>query len=423
MNKNSKEPRSSRSGFDRIRNRRHKPLFEEELQEEIKRDDRAEEKAAPAAPAAHTGSKKSGILRTVKIAARVILDEIALFAKKIMANRSSRIITVAAAVCVIGLAAIITVTAAVTARSEENTPPDADLAPVSGRIEEAGGAGTEVNTEIAAVDEKTSETSSETESTESLNSVTVTFWGKESATYDTEATTVGEFITESEIVLTDAQLANIDTSLPIGADITISADVVTYEKETVEEVLEFKTEYRESTLYPAGTTKTTQYGKNGSQSRVFTITYVNGVEVSREQTASWIDSSPVTQIVVKGTGSTASSTPAVTPSAGGGGTFVGSDGVERTYTHYIDVRATCYYVGGTTASGIPADENVIAVDPSVIPLGTKVYVTGNYGDFGVRIAADTGGNIKGYTIDVCIDPNHPLAGTFGWRDMRVYFLA
>ena len=63
------------------------------------------------------------------------------------------------------------------------------------------------------------------------------------------------------------------------------------------------------------------------------------------------------------------------------------------------MRATCYYVGGTTASGLPADESVIAVDPSVISLGTRVYVTGAYGDFGERIAADTGGNIIGNTID------------------------
>ena len=55
----------------------------------------------------------------------------------------------------------------------------------------------------------------------------------------------------------------------------------------------------------------------------------------------------------------------------GPNTFIDADGNVREYAYYIDVRATCYYVGGTTASGLPADESVIAVDPSVISLGTR----------------------------------------------------
>lgn len=467
--------------------KRHKPLFEEELQEEIRIGERTEQ-ARMSASANRGGSKKGGFFRTAKIAAKVILEEVADLFKRTLAKRSARTVVVAAAVCVVGLAAIITVAAAASSRKDDDVAADANLAPEVGQIEvadsandpanEAETAGADGNqtddgsnnilaalgkdddttdesepedenefrADVAedtepdgddeestegstAEDETETDTSDEAEETEKgANTVTVSFWGKESATYETDATTVGEFLTESGIELTDAQRGNIDTSLPIGGDITISADVVTYDKETVDEVIEFKTEYRESAEYPAGTTKTTQYGKDGSQTREYTVTYVNGAEVSREQTASWINSSPVTQIIVTGTGSAADDNPEAdppvsSPAPSGGGTFVGADGIERAYTHYIDVRATCYYVGGTTATGLPADENVIAVDPSVIPLGSTVYVTGDYGDFGVRIAADTGGSIKGYKIDVCIDPNDPRAGTFGWRDMRVYFLA
>ena len=66
------------------------------------------------------------------------------------------------------------------------------------------------------------------------------------------------------------------------------------------------------------------------------------------------------------------------------------------YKKKITVRAYAYTGGGRTAMGTKARVGAIAVDPSVIPLGTKVYVEG----YGYARAEDTGGNIKGNTIDV-----------------------
>ncbi len=70
----------------------------------------------------------------------------------------------------------------------------------------------------------------------------------------------------------------------------------------------------------------------------------------------------------------------------------------------ITVTATAYCLGGTTATGMPVGRGIIAVDPGVIPLGSRVHVSG-YGD---AIAADTGGSIYGNKIDVwlpCGDAN------------------
>lgn len=61
----------------------------------------------------------------------------------------------------------------------------------------------------------------------------------------------------------------------------------------------------------------------------------------------------------------------------------------------IYVKAYAYTGGGYTASGLKAKKGVIAVDRSVIKLGTKVYVPG----YGYAVAADTGGAIKGNIID------------------------
>jgi 3D (Asp-Asp-Asp) domain-containing protein len=89
----------------------------------------------------------------------------------------------------------------------------------------------------------------------------------------------------------------------------------------------------------------------------------------------------------------------------------------------ITVKATAYTAScagcsGTTNTGINIKDNpnakVIAVDPSVIPLGSKVYIKG-YGEY---TAADTGGAIKGNRIDVFI-PSEQAALNFGRKQLTV----
>lgn len=83
--------------------------------------------------------------------------------------------------------------------------------------------------------------------------------------------------------------------------------------------------------------------------------------------------------------------------------------------------AYCYGCSGTTAYGIDLranpNEKVIAVDPTVIPLGTKVLVEG----YGEAIAGDTGGAIKGNRIDIFI-PSYDDAIDFGVKELTVKIL-
>ena len=62
----------------------------------------------------------------------------------------------------------------------------------------------------------------------------------------------------------------------------------------------------------------------------------------------------------------------------------------------LTVSATCYDLSGTTATGMPVGHGVVAVDPSVVPLGTRMYVPG----YGNGVAADVGSGIKGAVIDL-----------------------
>lgn len=77
----------------------------------------------------------------------------------------------------------------------------------------------------------------------------------------------------------------------------------------------------------------------------------------------------------------------------------------------MTMTATAYCLTGTTATGMPVGRGVIAVDPSVIPLGTRVHVSG-YGD---AIAADIGGAINGNIIDVWL----PCADAYAWGTRTV----
>ncbi len=72
---------------------------------------------------------------------------------------------------------------------------------------------------------------------------------------------------------------------------------------------------------------------------------------------------------------------------------------------------------GLTATGIAARRGIVAVDPDVIPLGTRVYVPG----YGFALAADTGGAIIGDRIDLCIE-DYDEAWDFGRKQIKVYIL-
>jgi 3D (Asp-Asp-Asp) domain-containing protein len=83
-------------------------------------------------------------------------------------------------------------------------------------------------------------------------------------------------------------------------------------------------------------------------------------------------------------------------------------------TRELVVDAVAYHLPGVTASGIPVGPGVIAVDPSVIPLGTQVFVPG----YGPAVAADTGSAIRGNIIDLWM-PSTADARAWGRRTVTI----
>ena len=92
------------------------------------------------------------------------------------------------------------------------------------------------------------------------------------------------------------------------------------------------------------------------------------------------------------------------------------------YSQMMGMEATAYLptdgsAEGLTAMGIPATYGIVAVDPDIIPLGTRVYIPG----YGEALAADTGGAIQGYRIDLCME-DYGEAMDFGRRNVTVFVL-
>lgn len=155
-----------------------------------------------------------------------------------------------------------------------------------------------------------------------------------------------------------------------------------------------------------------QEGKNGEKEVTTLVTYEDGKEVAREIVSETITKSSRDKIIIQGT------YPYMP---------VSRSGSIMSYSKVIEVRATAYWavsgVGRTyTASGRKAVWNpdgysTIAVDPSIIPYGTKLFIQ----NYGFAIAADTGTSIKGNKIDVYFN-TYDQACSWGVKYVKVYVL-
>ena len=84
-------------------------------------------------------------------------------------------------------------------------------------------------------------------------------------------------------------------------------------------------------------------------------------------------------------------------------------------------EATAYSVTGTTANGGTTTRRTVAADPSILPAGTRIRVTGAGRYSGLYVVKDTGPKIAGRRIDIYI-PSRSEAKRFGKRRVKVWVL-
>lgn len=239
--------------------------------------------------------------------------------------------------------------------------------------------------------------------------------------------TYGETV-EEVLTRLDAQLDEddeIDVALDAetydGMHITISR--VTHVTETYSQTVAYGTDYVEDADLPEGYEKVTSAGADGEVVCTASVTYVNGEEVAREVVASAVTKEPVNKVVTVGTAEVKKGELFI-----GDGVIVTPEGDVYTYTSTKQVKATAYThtdagCDKTTATGTTVRWGTVAVDPKVIPYGTRMYIVSNDGKYvyGLSVAEDCGGAIKNNRIDLYM-PTTSQCYAFGVRNCTIYFL-
>ncbi len=221
---------------------------------------------------------------------------------------------------------------------------------------------------------------------------------------------------ESEDIVAPAE----ETQVSQGIKITVSR--VTYkEVTTTQEIAYTSKSVQDETLYK-GMKKIQTAGKKGSQSVVTRQKLVNGAVASSEVVNTSVLEPPVDQVTLVGTKKKPSSAYA---SFSANGTLTDHDGNVVNYRKSITGRCTAYTGGGRTSTGRSASFGLVAVNPSVIPYGSKLYICSPDGRtvYGYATAADTGGGVmNGRIVADLYYPTSSQCRSFGVRNMKIYVL-
>ncbi len=241
--------------------------------------------------------------------------------------------------------------------------------------------------------------------------------------------TVGDLLERMNIPLSATDEVSIDLSNYTQDGMSINISKYTYDRVEAVEPITYTTDRVANASMAKGTEKVKQAGKNGSARVTYYVTYKDGVEVDREPISSEMITAPTNQITEYGTkSSTVASNDRIASdkrNKNGSGVLTFKSGNTLTYSRVINGSATAYTAkpGALTASGKPVYVGGVAVDPKVIPLGTKLYITTPNGKivYGMATAIDTGGAIKGNIVDLFFNTYNECI-QFGRRACTIYVL-
>lgn len=244
--------------------------------------------------------------------------------------------------------------------------------------------------------------------------------GKEEENILTTENTVKDLIDSLSINLGEDDEIEPKLEEPIREGQVVKITRITRQVAVETQELPFQTVFKNNNSLERGKTHKFQEGKKGLKEIKFQVLYEDGEEVDRQVIEETVIEDAVNEVVEKGTLAYVAT----------------SRGDISRYSKVLTMAATAYDLSyestgkrpgdkyyGMTASGTRVRPGVVAVDPAVIPLGTKLYIESTDGTphYGYASAEDRGGAIKGNKIDLFFETAQEVR-KFGRRTVKVYVL-
>ena len=222
--------------------------------------------------------------------------------------------------------------------------------------------------------------------------------------------TCADFLRMAGVELTKVDSINVSADTRLFDHMLIDVTTVGTKERTEEYAEPCEYDYIDVDTIPMGTTQVITEGTDSVERVTYRDTYRGGKLVSTEVISR--------EIVSEGQRGTAY--------RGVGGYVTSRSGMTYHYSYMKIMEATAYtYIPGQTtmtcASGATLCKGCVAVDPRVIPMHTKMFITSDSVEYGYGSAEDTGGLIKGNIVDLAY-MSVDECFQFGRRNMRVYFL-
>lgn len=212
--------------------------------------------------------------------------------------------------------------------------------------------------------------------------------------------------------VTDNDILSVDKNAQVEDDMEIILKKVTYVDEKSTEKISYKTVEKDSDDILTGESQVSQKGVDGEKEVTKRCKYIDGKYASTKVIGEKVTKEPVDKVILNGTKR---------------GTITNTSGAPVSYRYMVSGSGTAYTAasGSLTATGATVYEGGVAVNPAIIPYGSKLYIEAADGShvYGYATAVDTGGALMDgsaivdlfyFSYDDCVN--------FGRRDVNVYVL-
>lgn len=224
--------------------------------------------------------------------------------------------------------------------------------------------------------------------------------------------------------LSKNDVLSVDREQEIADTKEITIQRVIYKEETVSEKIPFESVTEESDELELGESKVKTKGKDGKKAVVKKVKYVDGQKESEEVVAEKVVKEAVDEVTLVGSGSGEG-----VSAENAAGYFTDEDGNKVAYSYMLTGESTAYSEAAgssTTATGVDVYEGGVAVDPNLIPYGSKVYIESVDGsiNYGYATAVDTGGAME--SGEVLVDVfyfDESFCEEYGRRDVNLYVIS